>query len=89
MGTGLDAARRRFPSSLGQIEILIGQNEDFRELCNDLAAAEAALSAVNDLAPALRDGRLAECNDWIESLSIEIEDALMKTKVIPIRRPGR
>jgi hypothetical protein len=89
MSSGLDAARRRFPSSSAQIAILIGQSEGFSELCNDLAAAEAALIAVKDLAPACREARLAECQDWIESLSREIEDALMKAKVVPItRRPG-
>jgi hypothetical protein len=89
MITGLDAARRRFPSSSGQIAILISQSEGFSELCSDLAAAEEALIAVEDLAPACREARLAECRDWIESLSREIEDALMKAKVIPItRRPG-
>jgi hypothetical protein len=89
MSTGLDAARRRFPSSSAQIAILIRQSEGFSELCNDLAAAEAALIAVEDLAPDCRDTRLAECRDWIESLSREIEDALMNAKVVPItRRPG-
>jgi hypothetical protein len=89
MSNGLEAARRRFPSFSGEIEVLIRQNEEFSELCNDLAAAEAALMTVNDLAPQLRDGRVAECKDWIESLSREIEDALMKAKVVPItRRPG-
>jgi hypothetical protein len=88
MSTGLEAARRRFPASIGQIEILIRQDEDFSELCNDLAAAEAALVAVEDLAPTLREGRVAECNDWIASLSNEIEVALQNAKIIPItKRP--
>jgi hypothetical protein len=89
MSTGLEAARRRFPSLSDQIAILIRQSEGFSELCNDLAAAEAASIAVKDLEPACRETRLAECKDWIESLSREIEDALMKAKVVPItRRPG-
>ena len=89
MSPGLDAARRRFPSSFSEIERLIGQNDEFRMLCDDLAAAEAALVAVEDLAPSLRAERLAECNDWIQALSVEIEDALMRAKVIPItRRPA-
>ena len=90
MSPGLNAARRRFPLSFSEIERLIRQSDDFSALCDDLAAAEAALVAVDDLAPSLRAERLAECNDWIHALSVEIEDALMKAKVIPITRgPAR
>ena len=59
MSTGLDAARRRFPLSLSQIERLISQDEGFRELCNDLAAAEAARTAVDWPRPSRRSsGRM-------------------------------
>jgi hypothetical protein len=87
---GLEAARRRFPASSNEIERLIRQDDEFRGLCDDLAAAEAAVVAVNALAPELRAERLAECNDWISSLSLEIEHALLKGKVVPITtRPRR
>ncbi len=90
MSPGLDAARRRFPLSFNEIERLIEESEEFSALCDDLAAAEAALFAVDDLPRPLRAERLAECNDWIQALSVEIEDALTRAKVIPItpRPPG-
>ena len=82
--SGLDAARRKFPSSLGVIESLIMHDADFRGLCDDLAAAEAAMKRLDALPPTIRAERLAECSDWIELLSGEIEKAMQRAKVVPL-----
>jgi hypothetical protein len=84
MTLGLTAARRKFPLSAKEIENLAHYDDEFRGLCDDLAAAEAALIAVESLDPALRAERLAECKGWIQSLSVEIENALDGAKVVPM-----
>ena len=90
MNTGLQAAIRRFPDFSTEIEELIRRDEDFGSLCSDLSAAEAALESVDQLAPALRAERRAECQGWIEALTAEIREVLASANVVSIsRRPKR
>lgn len=82
--SGASAATRRFPAHSLEIERMTTSDEDFRSLCDDLGAAEAALLAVDQLPQALRGERRIECESWIESLTGEIEDALRRKKVIAL-----
>jgi hypothetical protein len=82
--SGLSAAVRRFPAHSLEIERMTTSDEDFRSLCDDLGAAEAALLAIDQLPQALRGERRSECKSWIESLTDEIEDALRRKKVITL-----
>jgi hypothetical protein len=87
MNAGLHAATRRFPALSSEIEELMRRDEEFSALCGDLAAAELALQAVDRLSPELRAERRTECEDWIEALTSEIEEALANANVVPIA-PG-
>jgi hypothetical protein len=82
--TGQWAATRRFPSQAKLIEEVINRSESFRGLCDDLAEAERALAASDQMPESLRRDRRAECQEWVESLTNEIEQALGRAKVVPI-----
>jgi hypothetical protein len=49
MNSAQEAAVRRFPSAAGRIADLMNGSEDFRSICDDLAAAEHALAEVDSL----------------------------------------
>lgn len=81
---GLTSALRRFPTHSAEIENLIGRNETFRGLCDDLAAAEQALLSVDQLPDAVRESRRLEFKSLVDSLAGEIEHALSQVKVISL-----
>ena len=58
------------------------RSESFRGLCDDLAEAERALTATDEMPEALRRDRRAECLEWVESLTNEIELVLRRAKVV-------
>ncbi|RVL60578.1 hypothetical protein [Sinorhizobium meliloti] len=70
------AALRRFPARSLQIRELSMRDEDFRGMCEDFAAAENALAAVDQLPLHIREERRAEFKGLIESLAAEIAIAL-------------
>ena len=57
----------------------------FRDMCEELAAAEEALARMDGLPPSLQAERRGECQGWIERLTLEIDEALTKSKVIPLQ----
>lgn len=83
------AVLRRFPACSRTIEELIARDGDFRDMCEELAEAEAALQAAEALPPALRADRRAEWTDAITRLEAEIARALKKANVIPIGRANQ
>lgn len=74
--SGLFAARRRFPADAALVERLTRDSETFRELCDDLAACDAALGALASAEGKKAEIRRAECQEWIESLTKEIQEQL-------------
>ena len=84
MSTGLQAATLRLPAKVREIKDLIVKDENFRSICDDLAAAESALRQVDQMPEALRAERRREYESLVESLTAEIEEALRRAKVIPI-----
>jgi hypothetical protein len=86
-GDGPKAAIRRFPDRRQLIRELLAADENFRGMCDDIAAAEQALAAVDQLPKAVQAERRAEYQDLIEDLATEIEKTLRGAKVIPIKRP--
>jgi hypothetical protein len=83
---GLASALRRFPTHSAQIENLVGRNETFRGLCDDLAVAEQALLSVDQLPDAVREARRIEFKDLVDSLASELERALSQIKVVSLPR---
>lgn len=70
------AATRRFPLFELPIKRLIEADENFRDICEELAEAESALAAVDKLPAALRETRRAEWQALVDRLIVEVEAAL-------------
>ena len=83
---GLQAATRLFPARRSQISELLERDENFRGLCDDLAAAEQALAAVEDLPDDRRETRRLEYEELVKELALEIEQALDRANIFPISR---
>jgi hypothetical protein len=81
---GLCAVLRRFPEKQALVKRKFTLDESFRAMCDDLEAAEGALSVVDRLPDHLRVTRRAEYDEVIQSLVDEIEAALHRAKIIPI-----
>ena len=89
MEAGVVVACRLLPAIASEIEKMARTNESFHDLCEDLAAAEHALSKLVRMSDAAADQRLDECEDWIVSLTSEIKDAVRRAKSQPrIKAPS-
>ena len=86
---GVLAAIRRFPDRRSAIEALVVRNENFRDMCEELAVAEAALATVDQLDARLRNERRLEWLSCIHRLLKEMEDELQGAKIIPIDRGAK
>jgi hypothetical protein len=76
------AAFRRFPQSELAIRRLMDRSEAFRDMCEELAEAEAALSKVDGVPLALREARKAEWQDLVDRLVGEVGTALQDKDVV-------
>lgn len=84
MNKGVTAAQHRFPERARSIERLAVRDEDFRDLCIDLADAQAALQRWELSTEPTREQRSAEYAEMVHDLLGEIETALDKADVIPL-----
>lgn len=75
------AVAHRFPQAELAIRRLMSRNEDFCDLCEELAEAEAALAGVADTTPAdLREQRAHEWQELIDLLVAEVRKALRNSE---------
>ena len=89
MEAGVVVACRLLPALASKIEQMARTDESFHDLCEDLAEAEHALSRLVLTPDATADQRLAECEDWIVSLTAEIKDAVRRREPQPrIKTPS-
>lgn len=84
----LAAAIRRFPDESAAIREHARRHQAFRDMCEELAAADAALVRTEVMPPGLRSERRGECEGWIERLTEEIGEALARSNVVRLP-PGR
>ncbi len=84
---GLTAVLERFPALRKQIENLFELDEEFRALCEDLADVKTALNECQHLPSDIREARRLEYEELVDSLSVEIEQALSRANVILLRPP--
>jgi hypothetical protein len=89
MSTGLRAAALRLPVWAREIEHRIATDGSFAGLCDALSAAEGALSRVDQLPEPVREDARKVYDGHVESLVREIEDALRRTKGVPIASAER
>ncbi|TCN33354.1 hypothetical protein [Sinorhizobium americanum] len=83
---GLQAACSHFPGRGAQVEELCGRDENFRVMCDDLAAAEEALAVVDQFSEEVRAARRLEYEELIAELAAEIGEALDRANIVPISR---
>ena len=81
---GVYTVLRLFPERRVLVKQLLTRDESFRAMCDDLAAAESALGAVDRLPGHIRSGRRAEYEELVQSLVTEIEMTLRRAKIVPI-----
>jgi hypothetical protein len=83
------AAVRRFPQSEIAIRGLMDRSEAFRDMCEELAEAELALSRVDAAPPPLREARRAEWQELVDRLVGEVRaairnpDLVARARIIP------
>lgn len=80
----LEPAIRRFPEWAAQVARLAERDEAFRDMCEELAAAEVALIGLGDGRSAAQVARREECEGWIVRLVDEMTEALRQSAA-----PGR
>jgi hypothetical protein len=88
----LSAAVRRFPELELTIRRMIAADQTFRDMCEELAEAEAALSRVDRLPSPMHAARRAEWHDIVERLAREVEETLREKQSAQSRidpRPPR
>lgn len=81
---GLRAAIKHFPDSAREIEALFRDKENFRDICDELAAAEEALAAVERLDSAAWAERRLEWLCYVRGALAEIDAELRRDKVVPL-----
>lgn len=87
-GLSLDSVLRHFPQQEDLVRELARGNPDFRDMCDELGLAEAALSRIGALPAAQQAERLSECLGWIDRLLVEMREALAAANVVVLRRPA-
>ena len=75
----VSAAVRRYPQFELTIHRLMDRSESFRDICEELADAELALSKVDQAPPALREARRTEWQELIDRLVGEVGAAVLNT----------
>jgi hypothetical protein len=78
----LSAAVRRYPQFELAIRRLIDADESFRDICEELADAELALSEVDKLPLALREARRAEWQELVDRLAEELRAAVLRQETV-------
>jgi hypothetical protein len=78
----VSAAVRWFPQFELTIHRLMDRDDAFRDMCEELAEAELALSRVNDVPPAWREARRVEWEDLVQRLVGEVGAVILKTDAV-------
>jgi hypothetical protein len=79
-------AIRRFPDRADLVRDQAVRDAAFRDMCDELFAAEAALARTGSLPQAIQAERRAECEMWIRRLTEEIGAALAGAEAAIDRR---
>jgi hypothetical protein len=79
---GLSVVKALFPGRSAAIDRLASCNEDFRDICADVADLSNAISAIDTLDPQIRQDRLLEFQDCLGSLMGELERTLAKIAIL-------
>jgi hypothetical protein len=85
----VEVVLRHFPGQRREVELLALESEEFRDLCDELATAEKALAAVDQVGIGVRAERRLEWLSFIRSALAEIDKELRRFNVIPLGQGRR
>lgn len=91
MGTGKaerDPVARCFPDCHAAVQALAARDDPFSDMCQELREVDRALERLADHRDGAPADRLTECRDWIERLRTEMQEAMAKARIVPLR-PAR
>jgi acyl-CoA reductase-like NAD-dependent aldehyde dehydrogenase len=89
MGNGVEFVNGSFKEHGKIIEEVAARDEGFRDMCDDfLTAHDEKLQWERSSAPE-RDERIAEYEELIDSLRMEIAQVLERAAVVPLKLPRR
>jgi acyl-CoA reductase-like NAD-dependent aldehyde dehydrogenase len=89
MGNGVEFVNGSFKEHAKIIEEFAARDEGFRDMCDDfLTAHDEKLQWERSSAPE-RDERIAEYEELIDSLRMEIAQVLERAAVVPLKLPRR
>ncbi|ACI58323.1 conserved hypothetical protein (plasmid) [Rhizobium leguminosarum bv. trifolii WSM2304] len=89
MGNGVRFVKSCFEQRAKLVEELAARSEGFCELCDDFAMADNEKTRWKQSSAPERDERLAEYQELIDSMRVEIEQALDRAAIVPCRPPRR
>ena len=80
IAAGKLAARSAFPDKAKLVEDLAAQNDEFQDMCEELAECHAAIVRARAMASPIKEERIRECLGWIDRITAEMEDALQSKR---------
>ncbi|MGM4913273.1 hypothetical protein [Rhizobium sp. 768_B6_N1_8] len=85
MGNGVGFVKRAFEKRDKVIDELAARNEGFRDLCDDFEIAVNEKERWEQSTSPERDERLAEYRELIDSMRIEIGEALDRAAIVQFK----
>jgi len=89
MGNGVEFVKSSFKEHAKVIEELAARDEGFCDLCDDFLTAHDEKAQWERSSDPERDERIGEYEELIEGLRIEIEQAVKRAAVSPLKPPRR
>jgi len=89
MENGVGFVKSCFGERAKVIEELAARNEGFRDLCDDFLTAHDEKAQWERSSDRERGERISEYQELIDSMRIEIEQALDRAAIVPFRPPRR
>jgi len=86
--SALGYVETRFPDQAETVRQLFQEDESFRSMCEDLAAAIDTLDHVERLPDHVRETRRLEYASLVDALVSEIDEALSRSKVVVLKHSG-
>ncbi|NYJ10963.1 uncharacterized protein Yka (UPF0111/DUF47 family) [Rhizobium leguminosarum] len=87
MGNGVGFVKGCFEQRAKLVEELAARSEEFCDLCDDFAMANNERARWDQSSAPERDERVAEYQELIDSMRVEIEQALDRAAIVPFRPP--
>ncbi len=81
---GERAAKHRFPDETSIVDRLLTTDENFRDMCEELAEVEAALESIDRVSVEAREETRVELLELVDRLTLELRESLGSANVVSI-----